>query len=148
MGQRFLREIADQLQHERRILIKEINEANEAFRTMTETRQPERNEEAQQERDWISLGSLEDQQQKQLADIDTALARIEAGTYGTCRQCGRAIDAQSAKRFGRRSSAKSTKVLNLHPILHERERAPARFYNAPGKWHTGCAAVREVCGSF
>jgi hypothetical protein len=42
MDQRFLREIADQLQHERRILIKEINEANEAFRTMTETRQPER----------------------------------------------------------------------------------------------------------
>lgn len=97
MDQTFLREIADQLQHERRILIKEINEANEAFRTMTETRQPERNEEAQQERDWISLGSLEDQQQKQLADIDTALARIEAGTYGTCRQCGRAIDAQSGK---------------------------------------------------
>lgn len=39
MDQRFLRKIADQLQHERRALIDEINEADEVFYTMNETKQ-------------------------------------------------------------------------------------------------------------
>jgi len=45
---------------------------------MTETKQPEREEEAQQERDWMSLEGLDEQQQAQLSDIDAALARIKA----------------------------------------------------------------------
>ena len=88
MNESLLREIADQLQHERRTLVKEVNQP------MTETRQPEQNEEAQQERDWIALGPLEDQQQKQLTDIDGALARIEAEIYGKCEECARDIEEE------------------------------------------------------
>ena len=94
MNQAFLREIADQLQQERRTLVGKVNQADEVFHTMTETRQPERNEEAQQERDWIALGPLDEQQRKQLADIDAALARIEAGIYGGCAECGREIEEE------------------------------------------------------
>ena len=71
-----------------------MRDADENFHALTESRQPERGEEAQQERDWIALGSLEDQQQKPLADIDTALARIEAGSYGICANCGGPIEAE------------------------------------------------------
>lgn len=34
---------------------------------------------------------LEEGAQQTLADIDAALARIEAGTYGTCEVCGKPI---------------------------------------------------------
>lgn len=34
---------------------------------------------------------LEDDAVRLLADVDAALARIEAGTYGLCRVCGREI---------------------------------------------------------
>jgi DnaK suppressor protein len=94
MNETILREIADELQRERRVLVNEVNETDEAFHTITETRQPERNEEAQQERDWITMGPLEDQQQRQLAEIDAALARIESGTYGACEECGRQIEEE------------------------------------------------------
>ncbi len=94
MNETFLREIADQLQQERRTLVEEVNEVDQAFHSMSETRQPERNEEAQQERDWITLGPLQDQQEKQIGDIDAALARLEAGSYGTCAQCGDAIEQE------------------------------------------------------
>lgn len=92
MTEAFLREMSDQLQRERRTLVNEMRGADETFHTMTETRQPEREEEAQQERDWITLGPLEDQQQQQLAEIDAALARIEAGNYGICEKCRQPIE--------------------------------------------------------
>jgi len=72
--------------------IGDVKKRKETFHTMTETREPERNEEAQQERDWITLGRLEDQQQKQLVDIDAAIARIKAGNNGICINCGQAIE--------------------------------------------------------
>ena len=36
---------------------------------------------------------LVDSLKKQLDDVDTALAHIEAGTYGTCDNCGKEIGA-------------------------------------------------------
>jgi DnaK suppressor protein len=94
MNQEFLREISDQLQRERRALVGQVRDADENFHAITESRQPERGEEAQEERDWIALGTLEDQQQRQLADIDTALAKIEAGSYGICANCGRNMEGE------------------------------------------------------
>ena len=37
------------------------------------------------------LGALAEQARRQLAEIDAAVARIAAGTYGVCERCGRAI---------------------------------------------------------
>jgi DnaK suppressor protein len=36
--------------------------------------------------------TLEENETRQLRAIDTALTRIEEGTYGTCTRCGRPID--------------------------------------------------------
>jgi DnaK suppressor protein len=38
--------------------------------------------------------SLEDQARQSLADLESALARMEAGTYGVCTRCGAAIPAE------------------------------------------------------
>lgn len=37
------------------------------------------------------VGSLVGQARRHLAEIDAALARVEAGTYGTCEVCSRPI---------------------------------------------------------
>lgn len=37
------------------------------------------------------LGALADQARHHLTEIDAALARVEAGTYGVCEQCSRRI---------------------------------------------------------
>jgi RNA polymerase-binding protein DksA len=39
-------------------------------------------------------GGLEENADHLLAEIDAALARIDAGTYGTCVVCGRTIDEE------------------------------------------------------
>ena len=38
------------------------------------------------------MASLARQAREHLAEIDAALARLEAGTYGTCERCGRPIE--------------------------------------------------------
>ena len=37
------------------------------------------------------VGALITQARQRLADVDAALARVEAGSYGTCQRCGAAI---------------------------------------------------------
>jgi DnaK suppressor protein len=39
------------------------------------------------------VASLARQAEEHLAEVDAALARLEAGTYGTCERCGRPIEA-------------------------------------------------------
>jgi RNA polymerase-binding transcription factor DksA len=40
------------------------------------------------------IGSLVRQARVRLAEVDAAVARVAAGTYGTCEGCGRAIGAE------------------------------------------------------
>jgi DnaK suppressor protein len=40
------------------------------------------------------IAALLEQAHRRLADIDDALARREAGTYGVCERCGRAIGVE------------------------------------------------------
>lgn len=44
----------------------------------------------EREIDW----SLEENSERVLEEIDAALARIDAGTYGICERCGKPIDAE------------------------------------------------------
>jgi DnaK suppressor protein len=89
-----LRQFSGQLQRQRRALIKEAAENDQALRSISETREAELEEEAQQERDSRVLERLDEQQERRLRDIDDALARIEAGIYGNCANCRRPIGEQ------------------------------------------------------
>jgi DnaK suppressor protein len=91
MNEQFLASITEQLQRERRGLVEQRHRYDNAFQQITETREAERDEHAQEERDTRVLENLDARQQQQLADIDAALARIEAGSFGRCQNCGRAI---------------------------------------------------------
>ena len=39
------------------------------------------------------VGALAEQARRHLVEVDAALARLEAGTYGTCERCGGAVAA-------------------------------------------------------
>ncbi len=91
MEKNLLRQFSDQLQRQRRALIKEAAENDQALQSISETREAEPEEEAEQERDSRVLERLDEQQERRLRDIDDALARIEAGTYGNCANCRKPI---------------------------------------------------------
>lgn len=93
-GKNPLRQFSDQLQRHRRALIKDAAENDQALQSISETREAEPEEEAQQERDSRVLERLDEQQERRLRDIDDALARIEAGTYGHCANCRKPIGAE------------------------------------------------------
>lgn len=41
--------------------------------------------------EWMRITALQADDTSELADVDAALDRIGAGTYGTCRRCGKPI---------------------------------------------------------
>ncbi|HEX2225645.1 MAG TPA: TraR/DksA C4-type zinc finger protein [Candidatus Binatia bacterium] len=94
MDEPFLASIADQLQRERRRLIEQLRRNDASFEQITGTREAERDEHAQEERDTRVLENLDERQQRRVADIDAALARIEGGNFGRCQKCGGAITQQ------------------------------------------------------
>jgi RNA polymerase-binding protein DksA len=94
MKKDLLRQFSDQLQKQRRALINEVTGRDQALRSISETREAELEEEAQQERDSRVLEQLDEQQGRRLRDVDDAIARIEAGTYGNCVNCHNPIGEQ------------------------------------------------------
>jgi RNA polymerase-binding transcription factor DksA len=94
MNKDFLNFATEELQRERRALVDEVTGTNEALDSITAEREHELEEHAQQERDSTVLEHLEERQQSRIRDIDGALARIEAGTYGKCQKCGTIIDEE------------------------------------------------------
>jgi DnaK suppressor protein len=92
MNKEVSKQLSDQLQRQRRALIEEVSDNNQALGAISEAREPEIEEEAQQERDSRALERLDQRQQGRLRDIDDALARIEASTYGTCANCRKPIE--------------------------------------------------------
>ena len=86
-----LKDLTSQLQRARRALVEEVADNDKSFRGMTETREAEIEEQAQQERDSRALEGLDERAQAGLREIDEALARIESGVYGNCKSCGKPI---------------------------------------------------------
>jgi DnaK suppressor protein len=57
-------------------------------------RDPEFEEGAQSEHEQYTLSLLGEVQRREIAMIDAALARIDAGEYGVCIDCGTEIDSK------------------------------------------------------
>jgi DnaK suppressor protein len=91
MDERFLQSITERLQRERRTLIDELSQQEEQSNNLPGDLQPELEEQAQSEVASGITETLEERQQDRLGNLDEALARIEAGTFGECQNCGRPI---------------------------------------------------------
>lgn len=55
-------------------------------------RSPEFEEDAQREHEQYTLSRLNETQSREVDQIDAAIARIDAGQYGICDECGQDID--------------------------------------------------------
>ena len=92
MDKRFLASVSENLQRQRRTLVQQVAGNEAGLDNISTTRESELEERAQEERTSTVVRHLEEREQDRLRDIDAALARIEAGVYGKCENCGRAID--------------------------------------------------------
>jgi DnaK suppressor protein len=92
-----VQEFRDQLRDERRALVAELSHNEEGFTSITETGREEFEEQAQRERDAMVLESRDEMARKRLGEIDAALARIEAGSFAKCVNCGAVIPDESLR---------------------------------------------------
>lgn len=82
-----------ELQRRRRVLLETSRRADAELDALRSAeRDPEFEEGAQTDHEASTLARLGEAQRRELQQIDAAIARIEAGEYGVCRDCGQEID--------------------------------------------------------
>jgi DnaK suppressor protein len=84
-----LASLKTELQRRRSVLIETTRRAQQELEALRAAdRDPEFEESAQADHAEYTLHRLNGGQRRQLELIDSALARIDAGTYGFCQDCG------------------------------------------------------------
>jgi len=116
--------VKQELQRRRRVILETSRRADAEIDSLRSAeRDPEFEEGAQSEHEQFTLSRLSEVQRREILQIDAALARIEAGEYGVCRDCGNDIGA-------RRLSALPYAVLCTE-CASQLERAPGPFVQEP-----------------
>ncbi len=86
--------VRSQLQRRRRLVLEASRRtAGDIDQLRGTERDPEIEERSQSEQQQYSLSQIGEAEQREIAQIDAALQRLEAGEYGVCRDCGEEIDA-------------------------------------------------------
>ena len=75
-------------------LVQHIFTMEEDMEAMDADRDVERTDRIQEEALETALTALDEQGRREVEEIQAALGRIEAGTYGTCEVCGKAISPE------------------------------------------------------
>jgi DnaK suppressor protein len=82
-----------ELQRRRRQILETVRRADAELDALRSAeRDPEFEEGAQAEHEAFTLTRLTENQRREIQQIDAALARVDAGEYGVCRDCGQDID--------------------------------------------------------
>lgn len=93
MDAKTIAEFRRALLQKRRGFFHEIEQVESGLQYISEDREPELEEAAQEDRLARVLARLDDRGVAELKAIEAALARIEAGGYGRCVECGEPIPA-------------------------------------------------------
>ena len=72
-------------------LERRVSQLTDDLRHQSQPLEQDFEEQATQRENDDVLGALDEAGRRELQSIRAALARIEAGTYGSCRRCGEAI---------------------------------------------------------
>jgi DnaK suppressor protein len=89
-----LAKVRIRLQRRRREILEASHRAVTAIDELRRAeRDPETAEASQSEQLQYDLSRLGELEQRELALVDAAIARVEAGEYGTCRDCREEIDS-------------------------------------------------------
>jgi DnaK suppressor protein len=78
-------------------LVQRIFNMEDTMLAMDADRDIERTDRVQEEAAEVALTALDEQGRREMAAIQAALARIDAGTYGICDTCGETISAERLK---------------------------------------------------
>ncbi len=87
MRQKLMDELGARLKQKREILLQDVATTVTDMDTITAERESELEETAQNDRIVRLTSHLKERDQKTIRDIDAALGRIAAGTYGECALC-------------------------------------------------------------
>ncbi len=88
-----LENVKSRLQRRRRLILEaSLRTVAEIDQLRGAERDPEIEEGSQSEQEQYNLSQLGEVEQQEIARIDAALQRLEAGEYGVCRDCGEEID--------------------------------------------------------
>lgn len=91
-------ELKTTLQKRRRTILETARRAQQELEALRGAeRDPEFEEGAQAEHEEYTLSRVSEVQRRQVAMIDAALARIDAGEYGVCVDCETEIDVRRLK---------------------------------------------------
>jgi DnaK suppressor protein len=71
----------------------------QAMYAMDADRDIERMDRVQEEAAEVTLAALEEHERREMAEIQAALARIDAGTYGICEVCGEKMSPARLEAF-------------------------------------------------
>jgi DnaK suppressor protein len=81
------------LQRRRRVILETSRRADAEIDALRAAeRDPEFEEGAQSEHEQFTLARLSETQRREILQIDAAIARLDAGEYGVCRDCDQEID--------------------------------------------------------
>ena len=113
-----------ELQRRRSVILETARRADAELDALRSAeRDPEFEEGAQTEHEAFTLSRLSETQRREIVQIDAAIARIDAGEYGICSDCGQDIDP-------RRLAALPYAVLCTE-CASRRERAPGALVEEP-----------------
>ena len=82
------------LQKRRREIVELIRRGDAGMAQIRSEREIEFGDEAQSEQEQERIARIEAVEDAEVSRIDAALARIDAGTWGTCARCGEPIEAR------------------------------------------------------
>lgn len=120
-----LRELTDALQATRRVRVAEKAGNEDDLRTIAAEKEAEMEERAQEERTASILVSLSAHDQRAIADIDRALARVDDGTYGECEECENAIPIARLRAIPTaRRCVECQQAVERHQASHASRTAP------------------------
>jgi DnaK suppressor protein len=94
MNPKTIESLAKALRHQRQELFKEAADTEADLAFITEDRETDLEERAQEERAARLFARLDIRAKLAIEDIDAALQRIAVGKYGNCTACGQAIAAK------------------------------------------------------
>ena len=90
--------VKEELQRRRRVILETSRRADAEIDSLRSAeRDPEFEEGAQSEHAQFTLSRLSEVQRREIVQIDAALARVDSGEYGACRDCGGEIDPRRLK---------------------------------------------------
>ena len=80
-------------------IVQRIFGQQETMYSMDADRDIERMDRVQEEAAEVTLSALEEHERREMAEIQAALARIDAGTYGICEVCGEEMSPARLEAF-------------------------------------------------